>query len=1012
MKRTMLLMALSMMACQPSDEGMRDASSAGEELEHLDMSAPATSRDAGSIGAGLDAGHLNPTRPDLGASDPTRPDPDAPLPQLDCAPTPAGFGGVFTDSDGTAARIDDSITFEQPGGSSYSRDDLRAMLSAPIPMGGNLHTFAFEHIMPAHQTHGWPEAAHLLLRYIQANARVGGLTGSDGVTGEGMNYHFLWLAGLLRLARELDGYTDPAGWSPPPGVQRIDQPLTHETIMPPSKRWSSFVTNAVKLTLPDGTDSGSHDTGVEHHDGSKPDQTSSWGAGGRHYGFSIAETARSYILPAYGQAGLGEGRLGEPKHQVQSLLHFSPKVPSNGHAHNDTLMLGFFANGRNLLSFPAHQDQTHGPENKNMVMIDGTWQNKYVSDIGGRLEMYHDLPGIKVLRVDASHIIHGGNPNGTGSTSIDRYRRTLIQNTIDIEKPYLLDVFEVSGGGSHDYLLRGSEVLEQRYPTTNLPLRDGAMPIANTQKVKFSGTKVASFDQRDSFWVDLVFQDSPETGTRTHFPAGLDGELYINKMDERWTADHIPFVPQFTIHREAATDGAGLDTTFIAVHEALDGSGESFIRSVSRSALGDDASAVTIILEDGRRDVYLISHDGVREMSSDGVQATAKIAAASGLQGRSDLWLFGGTHATDGARVLEAARGEQLGDLVQVNRREHGASSDSLDTTLELPEGYNLSGQAIILEGYDGDELVFSRGYEIERVERVCDGRTRVHIHDDPGVNLDAGRVSEMHHPWRSAARARLRFVTGVSTVPYIARALPGHVRSARLDAQVARALPEDGAVRIVRVPDDAHVEITLDDPTAGEQTRDGLRLSRDARVVYSAINQGGFVQAPEEEERYYMPLAALTGPPGEPGLLAKRWSGYTYNFDLDDPVNSYDFGRFGSEVVHGLSFSDVPYDQVGAGSGVLITGSIDVPRTGLYRFYTRMDRAVQLSIDGRVLIDERGMRYAPQWVGEIYLERGLHELQVFHYSQVNAHFAVAWSGPGFEYGDIPGELLYHTPKE
>lgn len=931
-----------------------------------------------------------------------------------CTPDTSLVGGIYSDSDGSAFKMDDSFSLAHTSdfepSVEYTQAQYRQMLSEPIYIQNNLHKLAGNHYHKDFKdaSKNWPETAHVLLRYIQANGRNSLLVGYDGVSGEGMNYHFFWLYSLEKFAATLNGYTDPDGWVPPKGVKKITKPLTHDDIMPHSARWNSMITSALMLTLPDGTDSGSHDTGLQYHDGSTANQASAWGAGGYHYGYGIEKTAKSYLLPAYGQLGLGSGRLGNPNLQTQSILHFSPKASGNGHAHNDTLMMGLFGRGRNLLSFPGHQNQSHGPQNKNMVMVNGAWQNRFMSDTAGRLEIFASLPGLQISRVDASHIMHGGNANGTGGTFINRYRRTYLQNTIDIEKSYLIDIFEVDGGSSHDFLMRGSGVLVQEYPSTTLSLSDGTMPISDSKEAVFSDTKKAMYDANESFWVDINFSDKPKFGTRSHFPSQEEvGELYLNYMTEQWTDENSSGIPQYTLHRSGL---APLKSTFIALHEVLDGSGSSFIDSVTKESLDSDSIAIKVTLKNGRVDTYLVSFDGQKNMTYNGVSANAVIASSSSFAAKSDLWMVGGSSVDNGTRILNNSNQELNGTIININREEDGASSNSFDTDMVLPFGYKLANQVLLLENFEDGSLKYVNSYIIDHIEDVCD-KTRIFVRSDPGVAISSSLIKELHYPRREATSARLRFIFSDTTVPSIVNVSPGKNLQQRINPQVGYPLNINENVELTTVPEGARVVYKLNSSLVENITINAtLPINGDSDVIMSAQNIDGFVVSQEIEEKYYKLQAATIGTAGEKGLIAKRYTGYTYNFDLDDPLNSYDFNRLApSEVVTGLSFEQVPYEQVAAGSGVIVSGYVDVPTTGLYSFFTRMDRAVQLKIDDKVIVYDPGMRGVAQWRGELYLEKGFHKIEVHHYSQVNSHFCVMWEGPGISYGEIPTKYFFQN---
>jgi hypothetical protein len=163
------------------------------------------------------------------------------------------FGGVFSDSDGSAPRIDEiseRAADQNPSYLNYTQADYQQMLtSEKVGLYGNLHVMAMTNYLADFEdpNKGWPEIAHVILRYIQANGRISHVVGYDGVSGEGMHYHFVWLTGLEKLAYKLDGYKDPDNWTPPAGVKKITEPLTHDQIMPPTQRWNEIITNAMKL---------------------------------------------------------------------------------------------------------------------------------------------------------------------------------------------------------------------------------------------------------------------------------------------------------------------------------------------------------------------------------------------------------------------------------------------------------------------------------------------------------------------------------------------------------------------------------------------------------------------------------------------------------------------------------------------------------------------------------------------------------------------------------------------
>ncbi|MCU0794208.1 MAG: hypothetical protein MUE42_15470, partial [Opitutaceae bacterium] len=64
------------------------------------------------------------------------------------------------------------------------------------------------------------------------------------------------------------------------------------------------------------------------------------------------------------------------------------------------------------------------------------------------------------------------------TNAASRYQRLMILNTSDIARPYILDLFRVSGGTVHDYTLHGSIRFDQaRESSFALAPMSGTYPL-------------------------------------------------------------------------------------------------------------------------------------------------------------------------------------------------------------------------------------------------------------------------------------------------------------------------------------------------------------------------------------------------------------------------------------------------------------------------------------------------------------------------------------------------------
>lgn len=925
---------------------------------------------------------------------------------------------------------DDGISNNPDYEEGHSRDEYRQMLFEDPKIDHNKHPIGSRYRSDL-KGEGWPETAHVLLRHIRANTQAG-LFSNDSVSAEGLNYHFFWMVFMAQFAEELEGYVDPVKWIPPTGITKITKPLTHDEILPPSERLSNMVSGALLLTLPDGSDCGVNDTGLHVLDPNDESSAAWWGSGGYHIGYGIEHKSISYLLPGFGQLGLGDGTPNEPSKQTQSLLHFSPKhtdFANNGHAHSDTLMMGLFGKGRNLLSFPSHQHYAHGPHNKNMVSIGTGWQNHWKSDLTGRLEAYAPLPGLQIGRVDASHIMHGGNANGTGGTMMNRYRRTLLQNSVDIDKSYTLDIFEVDGGSEHNYVIRGSAMIKQEYPSSNLSRTSASLPYSNSNPDDkwnhFKDTKKVDYASDKSFWVDFKFSDNQKLGSRTHFPAQDEsGTLYTSYLQDEWTTTN--YHSYLMAYRKGT---APLKSTFVAVHEVMDGSGSSFIASVKRTTINSGkAVAVTVTLTDGRVDTYLISFNGSQVMSHNGVSATALIAASSSLNGKSDLWMVEGTNVNNGSRTLNKTYDTQSNVVSRILRKENGDNFNAFETPMNLADGYELAGQTLVLEHFENGKLKFSNSHTIKRVENIANG-SRIHLRFDPGVEINGLAANEIYFPGRKADTAVLKFVPAETTVPRITHVSPGKEQWQRINPRKGRGVKTNDKIAITTVPANAsfdYVKTDSNGATTNGTDQSSLVIEEDMSISLKANNVQGIATQAALQEQFYTTFPALSGTPVNQGLNMHKYSGGNVNFDLNDNywatgsgLNYYDLGRWNPTTINGLTYVDIPgHGDDGPGTvytvnsiarGALIDGYIDVPTTGLYTFYTRIDASVQLKIDDKVLIQQSGMRRMPQWKAEVYLEKGAHKIFVHYYVNRVPGFSVMWKGPGIPYGEIPNNKLYRN---
>lgn len=91
------------------------------------------------------------------------------------------------------------------------------------------------------------------------------------------------------------------------------------------------------------------------------------------------------------------------------------------------------------------------------------------------------------------------------------------------------------------------------------------------------------------------------------------------------------------------------------------------------------------------------------------------------------------------------------------------------------------------------------------------------------------------------------------------------------------------------------------------------------------------------------------------------------------------------------------------------LTGVIEIPKDGVYRFWTGSDDGSRLWIGKRQVVDSDGLHAYVEVPGDIALRKGKYPITVGYFEAGSGHFLrVSWSGPGIEKQEIPAASLGH----
>ena len=135
-------------------------------------------------------------------------------------------------------------------------------------------------------------------------------------------------------------------------------------------------------------------------------------------------------------------------------------------------------------------------------------------------------------------------------------------------------------------------------------------------------------------------------------------------------------------------------------------------------------------------------------------------------------------------------------------------------------------------------------------------------------------------------------------------------------------------------------------------------------------------------------PLKSVNTLKSEPGLSSRS---YTGDFKVVADISSGTLVNQGVVAVPDQSIK--PREEY---FGLVFTGFIDVPTTGLYRFYSDSDDGSTLSLHGKIVVDNDGMHNATERSGAIALEAGLHPIEIRMIEGMGQDLLrVSWLVPG-----------------
>ena len=658
-----------------------------------------------------------------------------------------------------------------------TRDAVRADVYFPQPDSAlrNHIPSQCEGMIAIGKAAGIPELVHYAfwkLRQMEEKTIM-----ADSTFPESMSYGAMHLYGMSGAAAEGEGYSDPPGFR-----STIDGGRFDNLDLPEQLPGLYCAIDVLKtMVYPDGNYIQAHDTTY-------------WSGGGRE---PVSDTVKPLLYPAFGHAALGCGERGR-NDQIQAHLHYSGNW---GHDHEDMLNLILWAHGEELVAdfgkIMTYRLFADGSWGHNLVVVDRKNQERVSRP--GSIVGWHP-PENEVQVVEAS------DPSVYPQCSV--YRRVLYlipvgmaDATTTNDRPsrrgdiLVLDVFDVEGGDTHEWMAQGNcingQTLEVSVPMAYHAesYADDGKPFAPPahreweKELQARGLKPRDVSPWYGVFRDVhrgrlqapasaVFRSADRNlpDLRLHLMEPTDADIYTctvpslkqgrdARVSDAWDHSIVERhrVPKLVVRR----DGTNLRSRFVALWEPTNGT--KVVDRVEDLAPGDHELVALDIHTAGGDEVIRTlysSRPDRRHRLDDGTEFQGRYSVVRSTDEAKHLTLYDTTRYHGGDLALDVVDRPPL-PLIDVVERV-GSFVLSLDGVWKgIPAGSPLAFQEpeyVLLTDGAGHQ----RAFPVDSVESD-DARTLLRCSRHPGFVYDKGSevLKELFYPFQTVeGKAKVRFST------------------------------------------------------------------------------------------------------------------------------------------------------------------------------------------------------------------------------------------------------------
>ena len=588
---------------------------------------------------------------------------------------------------------------------------------------------------------------------------------ADGFWCEGtLSYGYPMTTAIIQCSELLEGYSDPPGYIDPVDGKHFDKLSVKKEF---EKDFERIKYPFDLLTLPNGRPLALEDT--------------EWDATNFFFENPMKTETTPFLL---GASGIGMMGFGKEKDQVRLYFHFDG---THGHDHYDCLGISLWACNQEISSETAYRglrDWNKSTAAHNTVVIDEKDQYTYhqgvekkealqsapiplypqytyehvrggvYSDNSGRLVLWDtNDPELQIAEVD-------GINSYKYTVDVKEYRRTLCLVRVDEKHFYMVDIFRVKGGKTHDWMFHGN--FEKKYEvkitgTADMPSfieKKGVLCkyMDNLRALPYAWNKnvIADFCSEDGAILRTIIAGSENTdvivadGPAIRLAPSPDASnKVLNDKGKK-----VPWKPTEKKSQFLCIRRSGSENIFVAVHEAYKKDEKPIVRDIELLKVKSQNSldvGIKVKLEN-REDIFISSTDTNSNMECENISFGGNFLHAVTEKGNvKKIRVYGAEKLSwdkfhlDKPTILKGA-------VHSIESKNRGNKNNSFTVEGTLPENDKLKGSTIII--YDGQKR--PHPYIISEIENLSDGKSKVLVDNETGFIMDNESMTMLYCPcWK-----------------------------------------------------------------------------------------------------------------------------------------------------------------------------------------------------------------------------------------------------------------------